>query len=116
MGIQSKAPVVTKGTLLTGETIVVETNPANGTVYMVIVTEAAAVATVLTTMDPDTISADGLVFDASVNAAEMFFSPLAALGDVQTGQTGPVTGVSIASAGGTTQYTISQWPKGVTAV
>jgi len=107
--------VVAKGTLLAGENIVVPTNPANGTVYMTIVTEAAAVATVETTMDLDPTD-DGLVFASGVNAAAMFFSPLAALSNTQTGQTGPTTGVSIASAGGTTQFTISQWPKGVTAV
>ena len=114
MAIQGKPPVVTKGQLAAGESIIIETSPSKGTVFMNIVTEAAGVATVLTTMDDGVISTDGLVFAAGVNSAEMSFSPLAALNDVQAGQVGPVTGVSIASAGGVTQYTISQFPRGVT--
>ena len=109
-----KPPVIAKGQLAAGESIIIEMSPARGTIFMLLVTGAGATATIRVTMDTGVITLDGLVFTAGVNSAGTFFSPLAANSDILTGQTGPVTGLSLASAGGTLDYTVSQFPRGVT--
>lgn len=110
MSIQGISTQIAKGQLTSGQSIIIGTNPAKGTVYVTLVTGAGATATFTFTYDNGVITDDDLVFASGVNVGDIFFSPLAANSNVITGLIGPTTGISIASAGGTTDYTVAQWP------